>query len=74
MPVKAWISIDTAKQLCHQTGHEFEQELKKAAINKDFRPIALRATASFTVHNSLRQFVSRNVVAKIEGSDSALEE
>jgi Zn-dependent M28 family amino/carboxypeptidase len=71
VPVKAWITTDTAKRLCHETGQDFER-FKTAALSKDFRPISLGATMTLTLHNSLRQFVSRNVAAQIEGSDPLL--
>jgi Zn-dependent M28 family amino/carboxypeptidase len=46
--------------------------LREAAVSRDFRPVALRASLSGTVHNQLREIETNNVIAKIEGSDPAL--
>ncbi len=70
VPVEGWITYEKAKELCKASGQDLSQ-LKQAAIQKDFRPVPLDAKASFTVHNTLREVNSRNVVAKLEGSDTA---
>jgi Zn-dependent M28 family amino/carboxypeptidase len=50
-------------------------QLKKAAIQKDFKPVTLAgATASFHIANTLRKIDSHNVVAKLEGSDPKLKD
>ncbi|HKR54543.1 MAG TPA: M28 family peptidase, partial [Chthoniobacterales bacterium] len=54
-------------------GQDFEA-LKKSAINKDFRPVALKAKANFEIKQELRAFKSHNVIAKLEGSDSKLKD
>jgi len=69
--VESWISLDTAKKLLELGGQDFDA-LKKAAINKDFKPVPLKAKANFTVKNTLREVDSQNVIAKLEGSDPAL--
>ncbi|MDP9291285.1 MAG: M28 family metallopeptidase [Verrucomicrobiota bacterium] len=69
--VRSWISLETARKLCTDTGHNFE-DLKEAALQKDFRPVSLGAKASFAVTNSIRKIRSRNVIAKLEGSDPKL--
>ncbi len=66
--VRSWISLDAAKKLFAAAGKDYEQ-LKQAALNKDFHPVTLGAKADFTLENKLRQFKSRNVVAKLEGAD-----
>lgn len=71
--VASWISLETAQKLCTDTGHDFE-DLKKAALKKDFRPVSLGATASFSVTNAIRKIRSRNVIAKLEGSDRKLKD
>jgi Zn-dependent M28 family amino/carboxypeptidase len=71
--VQGWITFDKAKELCALAGQNLDA-LKKAAVKKDFRPVALPATASFEIHNTLREVNSRNVVAKLEGSDPALKD
>ncbi len=69
--VEAWIHLDKTKELLAATGHDFDT-LKRAATAKDFKPVSLGAQASFTLRNKLREVESRNVIAKIEGSDPKL--
>jgi Zn-dependent M28 family amino/carboxypeptidase len=74
VPVEGWITYDRAKELCRMSGLDLAA-LKKAAIQKDFRPVALPgASASFKIENTLRKIDSHNVVAKLEGSDPALKD
>ena len=69
--VESWITTDRAKELFTATGQDFDA-LKKAALSKDFKPVALNAKANMTVKNTLREIDSRNVIGKLEGSDPAL--
>jgi Zn-dependent M28 family amino/carboxypeptidase len=46
--------------------------LREAAVSRDFKPVALKATLSGVIHNQVREIETSNVVAKIEGSDPAL--
>ncbi len=71
MPVEGWITYAKAAEICKSAGKDLEA-LKKAAIQKDFKPVALDAKASFTVKNDLRNVDSHSVVAKLEGSDAKL--
>jgi len=66
--VESWITSGKAKELFALAGQDLEQ-LKKAAVRNDFKPLDLRAKASFHIHNSLREVQSQNVVSKLEGSD-----
>ena len=59
------------RELLALAGHDLDQ-LKKHAQGKDFRPVPVGALATLQVQNGLRKFVSRNVVARIEGSDPKL--
>jgi Zn-dependent M28 family amino/carboxypeptidase len=68
VPVEGWITLDKAKQLLAAAGQSFDS-LKAAAVRKDFRPVALNAKASFTVNTTARRIKSKNVVAKLEGTD-----
>lgn len=71
VPVQSWITYDKAAALCKMAGLDLAG-LKKQALNKDFRPVSLPgATASFHIENTLRRIDSHNVVAKLEGSDTA---
>ncbi|MDQ6626450.1 MAG: M20/M25/M40 family metallo-hydrolase, partial [Verrucomicrobiota bacterium] len=72
--VRSWITLDVAKKLLADSGQDFDA-LKAAAVNKDFRPVALNgATATFDVRQQVRSFKSHNVVGKIEGSDAKLKD
>ncbi|MCI0534633.1 MAG: M28 family metallopeptidase [Verrucomicrobiales bacterium] len=71
VPIEGWITLDNARKLCAAGGHSFEA-LKRAAVSRDFRPTSLNSRASFSVKNTLRAVASRNVIAKLEGSDSKL--
>ena len=69
--VESWITTDRAKELFTASGQNFDA-LKKAALSKDFKPVALNAKANMTIKNTLREINSMNVIGKLEGSDAAL--
>jgi Zn-dependent M28 family amino/carboxypeptidase len=69
--VEGWIGLDKAKELLGAAGLDFDT-LKKQAVGRDFRPVPLNAKAQFEITNSLREVKSKNVVARLEGSDPAL--
>ena len=69
--IEGWISLDQGKKLLQMAGQDFDA-LKKRAATREFTPVPLGETASMTLHNTLRTVDSRNVVAKLEGSDPAL--
>jgi Zn-dependent M28 family amino/carboxypeptidase len=69
--VQGWMRDTFVRQLLEATGHDFD-ELKQQALSPDFQPIELPAQASFTVRNTLRNVDSRNVIARLEGSDPEL--
>ena len=69
--VESWITSDRAKELFTAGGQDFDA-LKKAALSKDFKPVALNAKANMTVKNTIREIDSMNVIGKLEGSDAAL--
>ncbi|MEY2481966.1 MAG: hypothetical protein QOK24_494 [Verrucomicrobiota bacterium] len=71
--IRSWITLDVAKKLLTDSGQDFDA-LKKAALTKEFRPIAIGAKANFDVKQTVRSFKSRNVVGKIEGSDPKLKD
>jgi Zn-dependent M28 family amino/carboxypeptidase len=73
VPVRAWINLDVAKKLLADSGQDFDA-LKKAAITKEFRPVALGAKANFDLKQTVRSFKSRNLVGKIDGSDPKLKD
>jgi Zn-dependent M28 family amino/carboxypeptidase len=69
--VEGWLTLDFAKRLFSAAGYDYEA-LKAAAVRRDFRPVDLKASANFSVATKTRTIDSRNVVAKLEGSDPAL--
>jgi Zn-dependent M28 family amino/carboxypeptidase len=71
--VEAWIALDKAKDLLRMAGQDFDT-LKARAKTREFKPVPLGVTASVTLHNTLREMQSRNVIAKLEGSDPALKD
>jgi Zn-dependent M28 family amino/carboxypeptidase len=69
-PVEAWVSLDAARRLLQLGGQDFET-LKELAATRDFKPVPLGVTASMSLQNKLKTIDSRNVVARLEGSDPA---
>lgn len=71
--IRSWVTLEVAKKLLADCGQDFDA-LKKAALTKEFRPVALKAKASFDLKQTVRPFKSRNVVGKLEGSDPKLKD
>jgi Zn-dependent M28 family amino/carboxypeptidase len=71
--IEGWITLETAKKILGMAGQDFDA-LKKQALTREFRPVPLKLTASLGVRNTMRTLDSRNVVAKLEGSDPALKD
>jgi Zn-dependent M28 family amino/carboxypeptidase len=69
--IEGWLSLDAAKALLKMAGQDFDA-LKKQAVTREFKPVPLGLTASIAIRNKLRTVDSRNVLAKLEGSDPAL--
>src|ERR1700726_825482 len=70
---RSWITLDVAKKLFADCGQDFDA-LKKSAITKEFRPVALNAKANIDIKQALRSFKSHNVVGKFEGVDPKLKD
>ena len=71
--VEGWITLDQAKKLFAMAGKDFDA-MKQAAVTREFTPVSLGATATVTLRNALRTIDSRNVVAKLAGSDPVLKD
>ncbi len=71
--VEAWIAEPRTRELLQAAGQDFD-ELKRAALRKDFKPTPLNATASIEIKTALREVDSRNVVARLQGSDPKLKD
>lgn len=66
--IESWISQPKAEELFKAAGKDFAA-LKAAARTREFKPVALGATAKFHLRNETRTVKSHNVVATLEGSD-----
>lgn len=71
VPVQSWITLDKARELFKAGGRDYDA-LKAAALKKDFKPVPLQAKASFTIENTVREVQSRNVIARLDGTDDKL--
>ncbi len=71
--VRSWVTLDVAKKLLADSGQNFDS-LKKAALSKQFKPVALPAKASFEIKQTVRSFKSHNVIGKLEGADPKLKD
>ena len=69
--VEGWITHEQARRLFAGAGKDFDA-LEKQAATRAFTPVALGATASVTLANSIRTIDSQNVVGLLEGSDPTL--
>jgi Zn-dependent M28 family amino/carboxypeptidase len=69
--IEGWVTLDAAKRIFQMAGQNFDA-LKKQALSREFRPVPLDLEASLAIRNTMRTLDSRNVLAKVEGSDPAL--
>src|SRR6202022_3942240 len=70
---RSWITLEVAKKLLADCGQDFDA-LKKSAITKEFRPVALNAKANTATNQPLPSFNSHNVIGKFEGADPNLKD
>lgn len=68
--VEGWITEERARMLFKLSGQSFDA-LKQAATRRDFTPVILPAKINLTVRNRVRRVKSKNVIARLEGSDPA---
>jgi Zn-dependent M28 family amino/carboxypeptidase len=68
-----WIQLEVARKLAQAAGMDLEQMLKDANL-RDFKPVELGVRLKETIVTRVRSFSSRNVVARVPGSDSKLKE
>lgn len=69
--IESWITYDRAKQLFAAAGKDFDA-LERSARSRDFQPVALAATATIHLKNAVRTVQTRNVIARLPGSDPKL--
>jgi Zn-dependent M28 family amino/carboxypeptidase len=65
----SWIELDVAKKLAAMSGQDLDNMFQQAQ-SRDFQPIELPVRLQAHVASELRPFVSKNVIAKIDGADS----
>src|SRR5229473_524466 len=66
-----WIQMETARRLAQAAGMDVDQMMKDA-LSRNFKPVELPVRLKETLVSKARPFSSRNVVAKLAGSDSQL--
>ncbi|MFQ5640284.1 MAG: M28 family metallopeptidase [bacterium] len=68
--IEGWLSIESAQKIFAQAGQDLD-ELKSAALQRDFKPVELGLTASLSLNNNIEHSESNNVIAVLPGSDRA---
>jgi len=71
LEVTAWMTEDTVRDLVSMTGHDLDA-LRESAKSRDFQPVPLGITTSFSLRNSLNWTQSANVLGVLPGSDPDL--
>lgn len=66
-----WIQLETARKLAQAAGMDLDTMLKDAN-SRSFKPVEMPVRVKETIVSQVRQFASRNVVGKVEGSDPRL--
>ena len=69
--VEGWITLEKAKGLFQAAGRDFDAKKHAATRQPRFPAGTALEAVRFEVTNTLRELKSRNVIAKIEGTDSA---
>ena len=69
--LQAWITESVAGALFRAAGQDLAA-LTAAAASRDFRPVPLNVKLTGSVTSTLRPFTSRNVIARLDGSDPVL--
>jgi Zn-dependent M28 family amino/carboxypeptidase len=66
----SWISLGTAQKLVGLAGFDLDK-MFQSAQTKDFKPLELPIRLKAHLASQLRPFVSRNVLARLPGSEAA---
>ncbi len=64
----SWIQLDVAKKLAAMSGQDIDKMFQQAQ-SRDFKPVELPVRLQAHIASQLHAFVSKNVIAKISGSD-----
>jgi Zn-dependent M28 family amino/carboxypeptidase len=71
--IAATVTLNYEKALALFTASGLDlNALREGAISREFKPVVLNATITGSVRNRVREIESKNVIAKIEGSDPVL--
>ena len=65
----SWVQLEVAKRITGMAGLDLDK-LFQQSQSRDFKPIELPVRLQAHVASELRPFISRNVVAKLSGSDA----
>jgi hypothetical protein len=68
----SWIQLDVAQRIVGIVGLDLDKMFQRAQM-KDFKPLELPIHLKAHVASQLRPFVSRNVLAKLPGTDPVLD-
>jgi len=71
--IEGWITLESAKTLLKNAGQD-SMRSRRRRRRATSSPCRCGITASMTIANKLRTINSRNVLAKLEGSDPALKD
>ncbi len=66
-----WIQLEVARKLAQSAGMDLDKMLQDAN-SRSFKPVELPVRVKETIVSHVRPFASRNVVAKVKGSDPQL--
>jgi Zn-dependent M28 family amino/carboxypeptidase len=67
----SWIQLDVAKKIVGLVGLDLDKMFQRAQM-KDFKPLQLPIRLKAHVASQLKPFVSRNVLAMLQGTDAVL--
>jgi Zn-dependent M28 family amino/carboxypeptidase len=68
--VEGWLTRDVSKKILEEAGQDFES-LKVSATKRGFKAVPLDLKASLVLRNSIKESLSRNVIAIVPGSERA---
>jgi Peptidase family M28/PA domain len=69
--IKGWFTEDASKKIAALGGKDLDQ-LRAAALKRDFRPVPLGVPFSMAIENTVQTKESANVIGKLAGSDPKL--
>lgn len=65
--IQGWITLDAAKKLFEASGKDLAGEIRRART-KGFTPVSLGMSMTASLQNTFRNDMSKNVIAKIDGT------